>query len=79
MSGKPWTTREQERFKALYPDTPMPVLIELFGRADTALQTRAKVLGVRRSAAFLASEHGGRLRPGDERSRATRFGGSRRA
>lgn len=68
-----WTTQEEVRLRALYPDTPMPALLAVFGRSRTAITTRARVLGIKRSAAFLSGEHSGRLCPGHGRGRATQF------
>ncbi|MGH8385514.1 MAG: HNH endonuclease signature motif containing protein [Pseudomonas sp.] len=58
---------------ALYPATPMSQLIELLGRPKSALYGKAKELGLKRSAEFLASEHSGRLRPDANPGLATRF------
>lgn len=69
-----WTTAQEAYLRAGYVDTPMGELTAVLGRPATAIQARAKVLGLKRSAAFRAGEHGGRVRPGDERGKATRFG-----
>lgn len=68
-----WTTAQEAYLRKAYPDTPMAQLVSALQRSATAIQKRAEVLGVKRSAAFLASEHGGRLRPGTTRGMATRF------
>lgn len=68
-----WTTQEEARLCALYPNTPMAALVSLFGRSATAIYTRARVLGIKRSAEFLSGEHAGRLRSGNSRGQATRF------
>lgn len=74
MSGKPWTTRDHARFQELYANTPMDQLQAIFGRTPGSLRSRARDMGLKRSADFLAGEHGGRLRPGHQRGKATRFG-----
>ncbi len=68
-----WTTAEVSRLQALYADTPMTQLQETFRRPKSAIYGKAKELGLKRSAEFLASEHSGRLRQGHESGIATRF------
>lgn len=55
-----WTPAEEERLWALFPDTPLPDLVQIFGRAAAAIYGKAYSLGVKRSQAYLA-EHGGRF------------------
>jgi hypothetical protein len=69
-----WTCPQEAYLRASYAEVPMGQLMAVLSRPATAIQARAKVLGLKRSAAFLAGEHGGRMRPGDERGRATHFG-----
>lgn len=69
-----WTLAQEAYLRAGYGDTPMGELTAALGRPATAIHARARVLGLKRSAAFLAGEHGGRVRSGDERGKATRFG-----
>jgi len=68
-----WTTAEVSRLESLYADTPMIQLQATFGRPKSAIYGKAKELGLKRSAEFLASEHSGRLRQGHESGVATRF------
>ena len=68
-----WTTAEVSRLAALYADTPMTQLQAMLGRPKSAIYGKAKELGLKRSAEFLASEHSGRLRQGHESGVATRF------
>jgi hypothetical protein len=68
-----WTTVELDRLKSLYPDTPMVELVRVLNRPVTAIWSKAKELGVRRSADFLASEHSGRVGAGNCRGKSTRF------
>lgn len=68
-----WTTAEVSRLAALYPDTPMIQLQEMLGRPKSAIYGKAKELGLKRSAEFLASEHSGRLRRDNNPGVATRF------
>lgn len=68
-----WTTAEVSRLESLYADTPMTQLQATFGRPKSAIYGKAKELGLKRSAEFLASEHSGRLRQGHESGVATRF------
>jgi hypothetical protein len=68
-----WTTGELNKLKSLYPDTPMDELVRLLNRPPSAIQGKAKELRVKRSAEFLAGEHSGRVRAGNQRGLATRF------
>lgn len=68
-----WTTAEESRLRSLYAATPMSQLIEMLGRPKSAIYGKAKELGLKRSAEFLASEHSGRLRRDDNPGVATRF------
>jgi len=68
-----WTTAEESRLRSLYPTTPMSQLVEMLGRPKSAIYGKAKELGLKRSAEFLASEHSGRLRRDDNPGVATRF------
>lgn len=68
-----WTTAEESRLVALYPDTPMTQIQETIGRPKSAIYGKAKELGLKRSAEFLASEHSGRLRRSNNPGVATRF------
>lgn len=68
-----WTTAETTRLTAMYPDTPMSELVALLGRPKAAIYGKAKELGLKRSAEFLASEHSGRLGLTNNPGVATRF------
>lgn len=65
MNGQPWQPCEDAALAALYPNTPLPKLVNILGRTERAIYSRAKLLGIKRSQAFLAGEHSGRLRSGD--------------
>jgi hypothetical protein len=56
-----------------YANTPMRDLLEITGHSERAVYERARTLGLRRSAAYLASVYAGRLRAGDQRGSSTRF------
>lgn len=68
-----WSDEEMSRLRELYPDTPMPQLIEIFGRPDYAIYNKAHALGLSRSDAYLASEHACRLRREDNPGILHRF------
>jgi hypothetical protein len=68
-----WTTAEEARLALLYPATPMVELVELLNRPKSAIYGKAKELGLKRSAEFLASEHSGRLQRDNNPGVATRF------
>lgn len=59
-----WTEDEDALLRQLYPDVAIGSLELAFkGRTRSAIQNRAYVLGIRRSAAFFASEGSGRIMP----------------
>lgn len=68
-----WSDVEVSRLVALYPDTPMPVLVDEFKRPDYAIYNKAHALGLVRSDAYLASEHSCRLRREDNPGIEHRF------
>jgi hypothetical protein len=68
-----WSAKEEAHLIELYPDTPMPRLIEVFGRPDHAIYNKAHALCLSRSDAYLASEHACRLRREDNPGIAHRF------
>jgi len=74
-----WTTSEEKRLDSLYAATPMSKLVEIFERPKSAIYGKAKELGLKRSAEFLASEHSGRLRSDDNPGVASRFQKGHRA
>jgi len=68
-----WTNGELDKLNSLYPDTPMNELVRLLERPASSIYAKAKELGVKRSADFLAGEHSGRVSAGNRRGLATRF------
>jgi hypothetical protein len=68
-----WTPEEVEQLRQLYPDTPMALLMAHFNQTDRAIYAKAHALGLARSEAYLASEHGGRMRRGASMGAAGRF------
>ncbi|MNZ19111.1 hypothetical protein D3C78_361350 [compost metagenome] len=74
-----WTIEEEQQLALLYPDTPMHMLMEHFGRQDRAIYSKAKALGLSRSPEYLASPFAGRIRPGAEQGKGTRFQKGQRA
>ena len=68
-----WTTGEVSTLRRLYSDTPMTEMISKLGRSMAAIYGKAKELGLKRSAAFLAGEHSGRMRSGSTRGATSRF------
>lgn len=57
-----WIESDEKRLAELYSDTPMPELIEILGRPDHAIYGKATSMSLKRSEAYLASEHACRLR-----------------
>ncbi|WLG43284.1 HNH endonuclease signature motif containing protein [Pseudomonas sp. FP1740] len=70
---KPWSPDDEARLCALYPDTPMPELIQAFQRPYWSIYNKAYLLGLKRSEAYLASEHACRLRRENNPGTGTRF------
>jgi len=70
---KPWTQEDEVRLSELYSDTPMPDLIKAFRRPYWSIYNKAYALGLRRSEAYLASEHACRLRRDNNPGAGTRF------
>lgn len=68
-----WTPAEEKLLIELYPATPMPELMQRFNRLDRAIYSKAKAMGLSRSAEYLASEHACRLRKGDNVGAEFRF------
>lgn len=69
-----WTPAEDAQLRALYPDTPMPVLrAALPGRSARSIYQRAATLELRRSDAYLASPAACRLRRGENVGKAHQF------
>ncbi|MCL2076058.1 MAG: HNH endonuclease [Betaproteobacteria bacterium] len=70
---KLWTDEEIAELRRLYPDTPTVELTARFERNVECIYGKARRLGLKKSAAFLASPAGGRLQKGHEKNVATRF------
>ena len=69
----PWSDDEIAWLVALYPDNPTRLVAEALGRRMPQVHGRANALGIKKSAAFLASPESGRISRGDNRSVAGRF------
>ncbi len=68
-----WSQEEVQRLVELYPDTPMADLIKTLGRPDYSIYGKAAQLGLKRSDAYMASEHACRLRKEDNPGKEHRF------
>lgn len=68
-----WLAADVRTLRRLYPDTVTKAIAERLGRPLANVYAKAQRLGLQKSAAFLGSAEGGRLRPGDTRGGATRF------
>lgn len=73
MKSKPWTPEEMLRLDAEYPHIKTATLAMRMGRTEKQLYQKAKQMGVKKSAAYLASPDACRLRQGGEVGKATRF------
>lgn len=70
---KIWSTNDNEQMRRDYADTPTHILANRFGCSVGAVYCKADVLGLRKSAAYLAGPAACRLRRGDKIGAATRF------
>ncbi len=61
MFGKPWTAAENRLLRRLYARTPTAKIARKLRRTVTTVYQHAAVLGLRKSAAYLASPAAGRL------------------
>jgi hypothetical protein len=68
-----WSACDDERLRRLYPDTPTAEVARKMRRTLTATYARAKILGLAKSAAYLASPAACRLRRGDHVGAAFRY------
>lgn len=78
MKGQPlktnsWTQRDLDLLRQRYPHEPTAALAADLGRSTRALYSMAKLYGLKKSAAYLASESARRLRRGDNVGAASRF------
>ncbi len=72
-SRKHWSSKEERQLIALYPNTPMPELMKVFGKSERAIYAKAYLMGLKRSEAYLASEHACRLRRENNPGIGSRF------
>jgi len=68
-----WTAAELVKLEHLYPDTSTKRLARIFHRPVQTIYSKAIAMGLRKSAAYLASPDACRLRRGDNVGGATRF------
>lgn len=68
-----WSAADEFIVRKLYADTPTAELAELVGRTVTQVHSKAKRLGLKKSAKYLASPAACRLRRGDNVGKAYRF------
>lgn len=68
-----WNTLEEAHLMAAYPDTPTAELARALRRPVRAVYQKARSLGLKKSASYLASPAACRLRRGDQVGAAHRF------
>lgn len=68
-----WSKQDDALMRKRYPHEPTPVIARDLRRTVFAVYGRAEVLGLKKSAAYLASPHACRLRRGDHVGAAFRF------
>jgi hypothetical protein len=70
---RPWSGREDARLRAIFPDRSTAAVAKILGRTLSGAEGRARILGLRKSARYLASPEACRLRRGDNVGAAFRF------
>jgi hypothetical protein len=65
VSRSHWTEAELRTLRTLYPDTPTSSVAAALGRTANSVGQKARLIGVSKSAEFMASEFSGRLKPGN--------------
>ena len=73
LTRRRWSDADLVQLCALYPDTPTLQLARKLKRTITAVYATARALGITKSAAYLASPAGCRLRRGDNIGVAYQF------
>lgn len=68
-----WTPECERQVRELYPNTPNAQIVEVLGCSLPQLYSKAKRLGVQKSAEFLAGPHAGRIQHGQMLSPGTTF------
>ena len=68
-----WSTPDDALLRKIYPDEPNPAIARRLRRTVTAIYGRAGVLGLHKSAAYMAGPHACRLRRGDHVGARFRF------
>lgn len=68
-----WTDAQLSDLRRLFPRFKTEDVAFMIGKSVSAAAQKAKVLGLRKSAEYLASAASGRLRAGDGRGGSTRF------
>lgn len=68
-----WTDDQVDALTRLYPDTPTADIAKQFGITVERVYSKANLLGLKKSEAYLASPAACRLRKGDGVGAATRF------
>lgn len=68
-----WTPSEDALMRERYPDSAMPELVRLLRRSASSIYGRAEVLGLSKSAEYMAGPHACRLRREDNPGIAHRF------
>ncbi len=73
MNGKPWSDTDLAILRQLYADTPTADIARQLSRTITMIYVKAHKIGLRKSAAFMASPAACRLRRGDNIGAEHRF------
>lgn len=70
-----WTAHSKDQLRDLYPDMPTERVAQILGRSISSVYGQAAALNLRKSEAFNAGEHSGRIRRGRTELRmvATQF------
>lgn len=66
QQAKPWSADELATLRTLYPDRSSGAIALLLGRAPGSVYQKAASLGIKKSAAFFASDEAGRIQRGHQ-------------
>lgn len=73
MNGRPWTAADLRTLRRLYPGTLTRKVAAVLGRNESSVYGKANLIGLKKNAAFLASQESGRLSKFSKAGEAHRF------
>lgn len=73
MSSKRWTENETTTLRERYPHAPTQEIAAAMGRTEKQVYTKARAIGLKKSAEYVRSQAAGRIVPGSNIGGETRF------